>query len=263
MKPLTLMILPLFLLLAACRTPAGTATRTAPTTPTRPAAPAIATTAPAPPQDVSIPAGDGLAIQGTFYPGPGSGPWPAILLLHMLGSQRQAWDDTGLPPALNQAGYAVLAIDLRGHGQTGGSIDWPQVDDDLPRVWAYLTGRDDVDPARTAIIGASIGANLALRTAANLPQVRGVVLLSPGLDYRGVTTTDALDRYGSRPLLIVASEEDSTAASASRLLTDLTPGEARLIMYDGAGHGTDMFTARPELSAEITGWLNRLLAATE
>lgn len=258
MKPLTLMIL--LLLLAACRTPAGTTT---PTTPTSPAAPAVATTAPAAPQDVSIPAGDELAIRGTFYPGPGPGPWPAILLLHMLGSQRQAWDDTGLPTALNQAGYAVLAIDLRGHGQTGGSIDWVLAEEDLPHVWGYLTGRDDVDPTRTAIVGASIGANLALRAAANLPQVRGVVPLSPGLDYRGVTTGDAIPAYGPRPLLIVASEEDSTAAEASRQLADQAQGSARLILYDGAGHGTNMFTARPELSAEITGWLNRLLAATE
>lgn len=178
MKPLTLMILPLFLLLAACRTPAGTATPTAPT-PHPPGRAGHCHHRPSPTPRRQHPGRGRTSHPGHLLPRPRFRPLARHPAAAHAGQPAPGLGRHRPAPALNQAGYAVLAIDLRGHGQTGGSIDWPQVDDDLPRVWAYLTGRDDVDPARTAIIGASIGANLALRTAANLPQVRGVVLLSP------------------------------------------------------------------------------------
>lgn len=41
-----------------------------------------------------------------------------------------------------------------------------------------------------ALVGASIGANYALRALAADEKLRGAVLLSPGLDYHGVTAAD-------------------------------------------------------------------------
>ena len=62
--------------------------------------------------------------------------------------------------------------------------------EDLLRVWQAMVEREDVDETNTAIIGASIGANMALVTAANEAEIDTVVLLSPGLDYFGVTTDE-------------------------------------------------------------------------
>jgi pimeloyl-ACP methyl ester carboxylesterase len=213
---------------------------------------------PAAPETITITAEDGLVLYGTFYPGAGSGSWPGLLLLHMNGRSRQDWEP--IVPALNEAGYAVLALDMRGHGQTGSSKDWDRARGDLQRAWAYLSGRPDVDADRTAIIGASIGANMALVTGALEPAVKTVVLLSPGLNYLGVTTDDAMVNYGSRPVLLVASEEDQPAADSSRELHELAQGEARIEMYENAGHGTRMFTSRPELTDLLIGWLDSQLA---
>jgi dienelactone hydrolase len=206
------------------------------------------------PQDVSIEAADGLLIKGTFYPAQGQGPWPGVILLHMNGRQREDWDDFARLLAAN--GYAALAIDMRGHGETGGSRDWEQAPDDLERVWRYLTGREDIDADRTAVAGASIGANMALVLGDNAPDINTIILLSPGLDYFGVTTDDRIESYGERPVLIAASEEDAEAAESSRTLVELASGPVELIMYDGAGHGTNMFAHQPDLSEQMLAWLD-------
>jgi len=207
-------------------------------------------------QNVTISGADGLEIQGTLWLPGGSGPHPGVILLHMLGSNRDSWQPSGLPELLLENGYAVLAIDMRGHGDTGGSPDWALAETDLQLVHEYFTGLAEVDGEATAVVGASIGGNLALITGVNLPAINTVILLSPGLNYRGVTTEDRIKEYGSRPIFIAASEEDSYAADSSRTLQELAQGEAELTMYNGAGHGTNMFSSQPELAMAILAWLD-------
>ncbi len=210
-------------------------------------------------EDVTIAAADGLEIQAAYYGPGGAAPFPGVILLHMLGSNRQVWTDNGFAETLAQNGCVVLAVDMRGHGDTGGDREWVKAEDDLRRVWQWLIDREQVDGARAAVIGASIGSNIALRLAASEPAMQTAVLLSPGLDYRGVTTADALAGYGERPLLIVASQEDSYAANSSRTLSEQAQGETSLQLYDGAGHGTNMFGPQPGLADLILDWLNRNL----
>jgi len=206
-------------------------------------------------ENITISGIEELPLQATLYTPGGSEPLPGVILLHMLGSDRQVWDENGLANSLVESGYAVLALDMRGHGQTGGTVDWPLVPADLRHVWKHFTSLDTVDPQRTAVVGASIGANLALTTGADQPSIRTVVLLSPGLDYRGVATENPLQQYGQRPILIVASEEDTYAADSARTLADLAQGESQLEIYNGAGHGTNMFGPQPDLSPLILDWL--------
>ncbi|MBI2142241.1 hypothetical protein HYU15_01975, partial [Candidatus Woesearchaeota archaeon] len=53
---------------------------------------------------------DGFVIKGNYYRADGS---KAVLLLHMLGKDR--YDYNALAQQLQEQGYAVLAIDFRGH----------------------------------------------------------------------------------------------------------------------------------------------------
>lgn len=210
-------------------------------------------------ENVTVPAEDGLLLQATLYRPAEGQHLPGVILLHMLGSSRQAWAETGLPNQLAAQGYAVLALDMRGHGETGGERNWALAEQDVGVAWAYFTGLEWVDAEKTAVIGASIGANLALRFAASQPKVQAVVLLSPGLDYRGVTTLDALARYGSRPLFIAASEEDGYAAESSMALAEQAGENGQLQMLAGAGHGTNMLDAEPELETAVIVWLNQVI----
>jgi pimeloyl-ACP methyl ester carboxylesterase len=208
---------------------------------------------------VSIEASDGLTLVGTFSAPPESANEnvPGLLLLHMLNSERSAWD--GLTEQLAAQGYASLAIDMRGHGETGGENDWQLAADDLQRAWRYLTERPEVDAERTVVIGASIGANMALITGANQPTINGVVLLSPGLIYRGVKTEEAMTQYGDRPALIVVTEGDKFSASSSRDLQELAQGEVQLEILPTSRHGTRMLL-KEELGVDrlILSWLEEL-----
>jgi dienelactone hydrolase len=203
-------------------------------------------------RSLTVTTADGVTLAGAFYP-PASGPTPGVLLLHMLGRQKEDW--IHFATRLQEAGYAVLALDLRGHGDSGGAVDWAASSDDVRRAWAMLAAQPEVDPARTAIVGASIGGNLALAAAVDEPQVQAVVLLSPGLDYQGVRTEEAMVAYGERPVLIVASEDDSYAAESAQTLVGLAQGAPVLTLYPGAGHGNEMIEDRPDLTDLILGWL--------
>ncbi len=114
----------------------------------------------------------------------------AVLLVHMLGRRKEDW--ISLATRLRQAGYGVLAIDLREQGRTGA----PELLADLRAGFDFLRAEKKVDAARIGLVGASIGANAALNLAAQEPLVRLTALLSPGLNYRGVTTEPALRDYG-------------------------------------------------------------------
>ncbi len=237
--------------------PSETAVTASP--PIRSPLPAASGTAPATPgvqveDGLKILVGDGVDLAGTFYtPVQVAPPWPAVLLLHMAYGNRHDWGD--FPQKLGTAGYAVLAIDLRGHGDSGGSRDWSKGPQDTAQAWEYLTRLQGVDAQRTAIIGASFGANLALVQGAAEASIRTVVLLSPGLSYFGVSSVGAMKDYGDRPVLIVASSEDSYAAESSRQLKQMAKGPAELQMLDNAGHGIQILAAQPDLTQQILDWL--------
>lgn len=212
------------------------------------------------PQPVTITAADEVQLAATFYPSnAGEGQRaPAILLLHMVGRNKESWRDFATF-VQGCSRYALLALDLRGHGASGGSQEWDKMPQDVAAAWAALLQRPDVDPERTAIVGASIGANLALVQAASEPRIRGVVLLSPGLEYRGIKTADPMHIYGQRPVLIVAAEGDSYAADSSRKLNDLARGAHHLEIFTGNAHGTDLLSAQPALRWLILDWLEKML----
>lgn len=201
---------------------------------------------------------DGVRIYADYYANDSGAP--SVILLHMYSRTRADWREFAL--FLQSRGYSVLALDMRGHGESGGGTysafgmqEWLGVLNDVSAGKEFLRSRG-ADTTRLSVIGASIGANLALRYAAQDGEVKTVVLLSPGLDYRGVTTEDAMVDYGARPLLIVASEDDKYSAQTARRLDSLAQGEHKLIIYPAADHGTRMFGREPGLAQEIAGWLD-------
>jgi esterase/lipase len=195
---------------------------------------------------------DGLVIAATYY-GALNHPAPAVLLLHQLGSNKETWQ--GFANRLQAAGFNVLAIDLRGHGATGGVMDWAKAPDDVSNVFAQLRTLPGVDSARVSVIGASIGANLALGVCADSGQCKSTVLLSPGLDYIGVKTADAMSRYGVHPVLIVASRDDNPSGANSPALDKLAKGDHKLQLYNGSVHGIALLDSQGDLALIILKWL--------
>lgn len=212
---------------------------------------------------VSFTTVDGIRIVGNYCPGANTGP--AALLLHMMPATKESWAD--LAARLVRGGLSVLAIDLRGHGESvegpdGRRLDYKFFNEaehqakirDVEAAVGWL-GEQGHDAAHLAVVGASIGANLAIAYAADHPEIPAAAALSPGLDYRGITTPDKVRRM--RPeqgLFLAASQEDELSFLADRELAGLK-ADAMIKQYRGAGHGTAMFAAVPGLIEEFAEWL--------
>jgi pimeloyl-ACP methyl ester carboxylesterase len=214
------------------------------------AAPAAAAAA----DPIQLRAADGVIIAGTFYEAPGSAP--AVVLVPMYTRTRDDW--RAFAERLQASGFSTLAIDLRGHGGSGGSpTPAPAMALDVRAAIDFLLARPAV--RAVGVVGASLGASVALLAAADEPLVRGVALLSPATDYRGVRIDAAVKKYATRPLFLVASTDDPLAARTVRgLVADAPPlREQRLSLV--AAHGTLILDRDPDVAAALVDWLRRTL----
>ncbi len=206
---------------------------------------------------VQLRASDGVAIAAAVYDA-ASAPAPAVVLVHMLTRTKEDWRP--FAERLQTAGFTAVAIDLRGHGQSdGASTPAPAMALDVQAALTWLGERSEVRPAAIAIVGASLGASLALLAAADAPAVRGVALLSPAADYRGVRLDAAARKFGARPMFIAASSEDPYALRTLRALTDaeLPSREPRVSAL--TAHGSQLLERDGDLAAALVDWLRRTL----
>ena len=187
-------------------------------------------------QNISLTTDDSIKISSRFYPGNQTG----IVLVHMLGRNKETWN--AFADELANSGYSVISIDLRGHGESGGSdyssfseAQWNSAVNDIKAAKEFLKEKGATN---FYIIGGSIGSNLAIKYAATDSDISKVVLLSPSFDYRGVKTEEAAENFKGE-LLVVSSSEDLQSFGASEQLAEISPN-GEFVGLSGAGHGTNM-----------------------
>ncbi|WP_324651838.1 alpha/beta hydrolase [Georgenia sp. H159] len=159
--------------------------------------------------EVIVPTVDGVELAGWFASARGRA---AVVLLPGAGSSRDAVVDH--LAVLHDGGYHVLALDPRGHGaSTGRGMDWGWYGEaDVTAAVDYLTGREDVDADRIAVVGLSMGGEQAIGAAGADERIRGVVA-------EGVTARTARDLhwlsdvYGWRGAVTEALEHARTAVA--------------------------------------------------
>lgn len=206
---------------------------------------------------VGLTARDGTQLTGQIFDA-SSRPSPGIVLVHMLGKSKDEW--TWMAERLQDAGATVLTVDLRGHGGSGGSAGTlSAMINDVAAAIDWLAARPNIRPGSLAVVGSSLGANLAALAAADRATVRAVALVSPSLDYRGVRLdAAAMKRLGARPVWMAASTEDPYALRTIREL--ILSGTAReQALSPVRGHGTSLLTADADLSRGLMDWLRRTL----
>jgi uncharacterized protein len=97
---------------------------------------------------------------------------------------------------LAEHGYAGLAFDFRGFGESGGrprDYESPgRKVEDLRSALSFLADRPLVDPGRLAALGIGAGAGYVAVEAAGDPRVAALVLVAPGLQDGQIVQ----DRYG-------------------------------------------------------------------
>lgn len=121
--------------------------------------------------DWRVAADDGIALAGSQA---GANHRHAVVLLHGGGQTRHAWQSA--VQIFSENGYHALAVDLRGHGDSGWSPDGrytlEKLDHDLLTVLRSLD-------KPCVVVGASMGGQVALHTLAHHapPQIRAVALV--------------------------------------------------------------------------------------
>lgn len=95
---------------------------------------------------------------------------PAILMIHGFGSSRaQNWKSTGWFGALTEAGFSIVAMDCRGHGDSGKPHDPESYGHD--RMAAdVMQVMDAAALAQAFVLGYSMGGFIALRLLAAHPE---------------------------------------------------------------------------------------------
>lgn len=204
-------------------------------------------------QTISRQSADGVDLIADMYAAsPGA---PVVVSLHMLNSRRSAYEP--LLPDLRAAGYAVLNVDMRGHGDSAGERDWDAAIADVGDWLAWLEEQEHVSDAGVALLGASIGANVAIISCAEQEVCRGAIALSPGLDYRGTKPEAALaEGLADRAALLVAAHGDSGSANSVRQLFASAGGDVTARITPGRAHGTRLFDSDyPTTSRLLLHWL--------
>lgn len=198
--------------------------------------------------DVQVDANDGKTLYGSYFAASDSNA-PAVLLIHQLYTNRSSWNTQ--VPLLLDAGFKVLTIDLRGYGQTRGKINWKEAQNDTVSWANWLKTQPGVQSI--AVMGSSMGANLALAGCAAIEGCIGAVAISPSLNYFGVTTDEAMQ--AGFPSLIVYADNDRYPKQDVPGMLELAGEHANSIIYSGRTHGMDLFGEHDDLSGQIIEWL--------
>jgi pimeloyl-ACP methyl ester carboxylesterase len=233
-----------------------------------PAGPAL------PGEAVELKTVDGWTLKAMFAPSvPGK---LTLLLLHGTGQRKEDWKRLAFP--LTRAGYGVMAVDLRGHGESrvspsGETLTWKKLratrtandfadmSRDAEAAVAWLAGQG-VPEDSIGLIGSEVGGSIAIRYAATHQKVPLVVMLSPGMRWQEVLTPNALralKRPIPTPVLMIYSEADKRSAKEVPILYAFAKSavgdrHAALISVPQE-RGTLMFRAQRALVGQVIDWL--------
>lgn len=210
---------------------------------------------------ISLTTSDNMRIIGDYFHGATS---VGILLLHMMPATRESWDEVALK--FQDHGFHTLAIDLRGHGESDGGPDGFHAFSDAEHqasihdaeaAMAYLHSQG---VSELHVMGASIGANLALQLLAEHSDVATAVCISPGIDYRGIRAIPAADKVRDHQSIMLLAARDDTRMDTDRPdsvlkhIADASHGRAQVELFDEGGHGTEILTQWPDYIDTIIDW---------
>ena len=211
-------------------------------------------------EDVTFPSSDGVPLEGWFIPAPGADR--VVVANHPSGFSRsglpthlEPWSSRWAPSGnrdevdfvpdyriLHDAGYHVLAYDLRNHGLSGaanGGIGTSGVLEarDVVGSLRYLRSRSDTGELRVGLFSRCLGANATFAAMAQSPgafaQVRGLVAVQP------LTPRVILRRQLALAGVPVHRIDDALLADLSRRLVVTTSiGLAQRTPVEWAGHVT-------------------------
>lgn len=227
-----------------------------------------------PVEDVTFTTSDKKEISGSFYfqDTKKNETQPLVILVHQFNQSRAEWQQSFIDSLLN-SGFKVLAYDIRGHGKSGkqnGKLediltDPEQAPLDIKTVTDWAKARKGIDTSRIAVIGTSIGGNIALYAALNCG-VKVPVAVS-----NGKPTFEAFTGYNEmmmgRPffpkmknvLMICGSKDGDHESGQKWIYENFCENPKEMKVYDTDKHGKFLIEEKPEVNVLILNWLKKYL----
>ena len=246
-------------------------------------------------RDVEFPTVDGVTLSGWYIP---STNGAAVVLLHGSGSTRAGVLDHAV--VLADHGYGVLMFDARGHGRSSGramALGW-YGDRDTSAAVTFLRSQPDVDDARIAAVGMSMGGEEAIGAAAADDRIQAVVAegatnrvsadkawlsdvygwrgtLQEGVEWLTYSVTDlfteadppialgdAVAAMSPRPVLLIAAGDVDSEGHAGRDIAGASPDSVELWIVPGVGHTAGLDSHRDQWTQRVIVFLDDALAVT-
>ncbi len=201
-------------------------------------------------------------------------PAPAAVVQHGFMASGEFYDaNYNLP--LARAGYVVASIDFRGHGNTGGYMQFPRQFPAegfkvLPRpevrlVFEAVSRRPDVDPSKVSLVGHSMGGHAVTDTALLFDGEAATVAIagiSNAGDFGAARNYLFLNCRYDQYISAERSLEMAKRFSDGRIMA---PGQTMGSFNDGSARGYELFPAcehlmeayHPGMSRAVISWLNR------
>lgn len=207
---------------------------------------------------------------------------PVLLMVHEKERSSRDFEEPiaelkkqGFAEHMQSLGYAVLAVDLRGHGANVRKPltprDWTLMTGDLQAAYQFLVDRHNrgkLNLAKLGVLGIGEGANLVAAWA-NTPggavsgegrtsDLGAMVLVSPLADGSGSVLRQVMGSLAPRiPLLLMAGERDPASADAVRAVRPLVERPAggmkqnRVEFFDSSLHGYKLLWLEPKVTSVI------------
>lgn len=226
-------------------------------------------------KDIVVQSVDGFTIKATLeYPKvKGKKDFSTIVLLHSLGYSSEWWE--GLPEELLNSGYAVLRIDLRGHGKSVYNsklvrTSWKSMTnsayakypDDVISVINYVKNENTKKTFfnNWAFVGADIGASAAILAAEKISyKPKTIVMLSPVVKTKGLFIPVKLANLNDIDIFSIIGTDDVASYKDSEYLKRFAQAEYASYTSEAKSIGMIMLKNDSSLVKIINSWLKQYL----
>ena len=190
------------------------------------------------------------------------------MLLHSWGLSSKYWGS--LPDELLKQGYAVLEVDLRGHGKSStlenskirsysylSKNSVQKMPEDVYQILAEVyTNHTNLAKNEIDFVGADIGASVSVYTA-KLMKVTptAMVLISPQIQFKGYFLPNTFLELGEVPVLAVGNRKDANTISQVNTLKKYAQGNFSFLKLPNGGPGMLCLGVNDGTASAIATWL--------
>jgi alpha-beta hydrolase superfamily lysophospholipase len=199
----------------------------------------------------SADSGNMLRLHALWMPQPRA---DAPVLLYLHGARRNVWGSHFRIRNMHELGFAVLALDYRGFGQSSAELPSEAgVVEDARAAWEWLAREQPQRPRY--IFGHSLGGAIAVQLAGDVEDARGLIVEGTFTSIPDVFRSFKwgwlpvgpliTQRFDSAqkitkvrvPILVVHGSEDSLIRpELGRALYERAPGPKRFVLVEGGTH---------------------------